>query len=145
MASHVAAHLASSGVSGDSLVLAVPEAKVFTNLRAAQEFVSTMAGFGVRIALEKFGAGLNSLQLLAHVEPAMLKLDPQFMDDLAKNAQSQQQVRNIASQAASRGIRTIAPRVNDAASMTLLFSAGVDYVQGDFLAPAGPEMNYDFS
>ena len=145
MASHVAAHLASSGVSGESLVLAVPEAKVFTNLRAAQEFVSTMAGFGVRIALEKFGAGLNSLQLLAHVEPAMLKLDPQFMDDLAKNAQSQQQVRNIASQAASRGIRTIAPRVNDAASMTLLFSAGVDYVQGDFLAPAGPEMNYDFS
>ena len=145
MASHVAAHLASSGVSGDSLVLAVPEAKVFTNLRAAQEFVSTMAGFGVRIALEKFGAGLNSLQLLAHVEPAMLKLDPQFMDDLAKNAQSQQQVRNIASQAASRGIRTVADRVQDAASMTLLFSAGVDFVQGEFLAPPGPDLAYDFS
>ena len=145
MASHVAAHLASSGVSGESLVLAVPEAKVFTNLRAAQEFVSTMAGFGVRIALEKFGAGLNSLQLLAHVEPAMLKLDPQFMDDLAKNAQSQQQVRNIASQAASRGIRTIADRVQDAASMTLLFSAGVDFVQGEFLAPPGPDLAYDFS
>ena len=30
-------------------------------------------------------------------------------------------------------------------AMTLLFSAGVDYVQGDFLAPAGPDMNYDFS
>ena len=145
MASHVAAHLASSGVSGESLVLAVPEAKVFTNLRAAQEFVSTMAGFGVRIALEKFGAGLNSLQLLAHVEPAMLKLDPQFMDDLAKNAQSQQQVRNIASQAASRGIRTVADRVQDAASMTLLFSAGVDFVQGEFLAPPGPDLAYDFS
>ena len=29
--------------------------------------------------------------------------------------------------------------------MTLLFSAGVDYVQGDFLAPAGPDMTYDFS
>ena len=29
--------------------------------------------------------------------------------------------------------------------MTLLFSAGVDYVQGDFLAPAGPGMNHDFT
>ena len=145
MASFIAAHLASTGVPGELLVLAVPEAKVFTNLRAAQEFVGAMAGFGARIALERFGAGLNSMQLLTHFDPAFLKIDPQFMDDLAKSADSQQQVRNIASQAAGRGIRTIADRVQDATSMTLLFSAGVDYVQGDFLAPASANMNYDFS
>ena len=145
MASFIAAHLASAGVPGELLVLAVPEAKVFTNLSAAQEFVGAMAGFDVRIALERFGAGLNSMQLLTHFDPAYLKIDPQFMDDLAKSTDSQQQVRNIASQASSRGIRTIADRVQDATSMTLLFSAGVDYVQGDFLAPAGPNMNYDFS
>ena len=45
----------------------------------------------------------------------------------------------------SRDIRTIADRVQDATSMTLLFSAGVDFVQGDFLAPASSSMNYDFS
>ena len=28
--------------------------------------------------------------------------------------------------------------------MTFLFSSGVDYVQGHFLAAAGPEMDYDF-
>lgn len=145
MASFIAAHLASTGVSGEQLVLAVQEAKVFTNLRAAQEFVGAMAGFGARIALERFGAGLNSMQLLTHFDPAFLKIDPQFMDDLARNADSQQQVRNIASQAAGRGIRTIADRVQDATSMTLLFSAGVDFVQGDFLAPAAASMNYDFS
>ena len=39
----------------------------------------------------------------------------------------------------------LADRVQDATSMTLLFSAGVDYVQGEFLAPAGASMNYDFS
>jgi EAL domain-containing protein (putative c-di-GMP-specific phosphodiesterase class I) len=145
MASFIATHLASTGVSGEQLVVAVQEAKVFTNLRAAQEFVGAMAGFGARIALERFGAGLNSMQLLTHFDPAFLKIDPQFMDDLARNADSQQQVRNIASQAAGRGIRTIADRVQDATSMTLLFSAGVDFVQGDFLAPAAASMNYDFS
>ena len=145
MASYIAAQLSSTGVPGELLVLAVPEAKVFTNLRAAQEFVGSMAGFGARIALERFGAGLNSLQLLTHFDPAFLKIDPSFMADLAKSADSQQQVRNIASQASGRGIQTIAENVQDAASMTLLFSAGVDFVQGDFLAPAGPGMNYDFS
>ncbi len=145
MASFIAAHLSAAQVRGELLVLAIPEAKVFTNLRAAQEFTSAMAGFGARIALERFGAGLNSLQLLQHFDPSFLKIDPQFMQDLAKSAESQQQVRTIASQAAQRGISTIADRVQDATSMTLLFSAGVEFVQGDFLAPAGPDMNYDFS
>jgi hypothetical protein len=34
--------------------------------------------------------------------------------------------------------------VQDAASMSILFSTGVDYVEGHFLAGSGPEMNYDF-
>jgi len=141
----IAEQLAAAGVPGEQLILAVPEAKVFTNLHAAQEFAGALAGFGSRMALEHFGAGLNSLQTLQHFEPALLKIDPQFMDDLAKSADSQARVREIAQQAGSRGIRTVAERVVDAASMTLLFSAGVDYVQGDFLAPAGPDMTYDFS
>ena len=141
----IAEQLAAAGVPGEQLILAVPEAKVFTNLHAAQEFAGALAGFGSRLALEHFGAGLNSLQTLQHFEPALLKIDPQFMDDLAKSADSQARVREIARQASSRGIRTVAERVLDAASMTLLFSAGVDYVQGDFLAPAGPDMTYDFS
>ncbi|RZA21851.1 MAG: EAL domain-containing protein [Lysobacteraceae bacterium] len=145
MAGFIAERLATAGVPGELLVLAVREAKVFTNVRAAQDFVGAMAGVGVRIALERFGAGLNSMQLLTHFDPAFLKIDPQFMVDLAKGADSQQQVRAIATQARNRGIRTIADRVQDATSMTLLFSAGVDYVQGDFLAPAGAGMNYDFS
>ena len=145
MASFIAAHLSSAEVPGELLALAIPEAKVFTNLRAAQDFASAMEGFGARIALERFGAGLNSLQLLQHFNPAYLKIDPQFMEDLAKSADSQKQVRSIAKEASARSIRTIADRVQDATSMTLLFSAGLDFVQGDFLAPAGPDMSYDFS
>ncbi len=145
MADFIATTLADAGVPGEQLVLAIAEAKVFTNLRAAQEFASAVAGFGARTALEKFGAGLNSLQLLQHFEPTLMKLDPQFMDDLAKSADSQKKIRDLVSQAASRNIRTIAEHVQDASSMTMLFSAGIDFVQGDFLAPAGPEMNYDFS
>lgn len=29
--------------------------------------------------------------------------------------------------------------------MSLLFSAGVDYVQGEFVGPTGPRMDFEFS
>ena len=134
-----------AGIPGEQLIIAVQETKVFTNLRDAQQFAKVLADFGTRTALSRFGAGLNSLQMLDHFVPALIKVDPQFMDDLAKNPDSQQTLKDIANRASELGVRTIAPRVNDASSMTMLFSAGVDYVQGDFLAPAGPEMNYDFN
>lgn len=145
MPAFIAGQLRDAGVPGELLMLAVPEAKVFTNLREAREFARALGESGARLALERFGAGLNSLQILQHFTPALLKIDPQFMSDLARNPDSQRKLKEIAGQAGSQGIRTIAPHVQDAASMTLLFSAGVDYVQGDFLAAAGPDMTYDFS
>ena len=145
MPAFIGEQLAAAGVPGELLMLAVPEAKVFANLHDAQAFAKAIGEFGARLALEHFGAGLNSLQILQHFEPALLKIDPQFMDDLPKNAESQRKLKEITQEASKRGIRTIVERVQDAASMTLLFSAGLDYVQGDFLAPAGPDMNYDFS
>jgi diguanylate cyclase (GGDEF)-like protein/PAS domain S-box-containing protein len=140
----VGEQLAAQGVSGEYLVLQLPEAKVFTNLRAAQEFAAAVARHGCRVGLEQFGVGLDSFQLLSHFDPAFLKLDRSFMEDLARNTANQQRVRDIAAKASSLGIRSIAEFVQDAASMSVLFSSGVDYVEGHFLAPASPDMNYDF-
>jgi EAL domain-containing protein (putative c-di-GMP-specific phosphodiesterase class I) len=74
----------------------------------------------------------------------LLKIDRSFIEDLPKNPESQQRVRDIAQKARDLDILTIAEFVQDAASMSILFSAGVDYVEGHFLATAGPDMNYDF-
>lgn len=136
--------LAARGASGEYLALQLQEAKVFTHLHAVQQFAAAVNAFGCRIGLEQFGAGLDSFQLLNHVQPQLLKIDRSFIEDLPKNAESQQRVRDIAGKARDLDILTIAEFVQDAASMSILFSAGVDYVEGHFLAAAGPEMNYDF-
>jgi len=132
------------GVSGDHLVLEIPESKVFTNLRAAQELLEAIKPLGCRIALEQFGSGLNSFQLLSHIDPAFLKVDRAFMTDLAKTPEHQQKLREITEKGHEAGKLVIAEFVQDAASMSVLFSVGVDYVEGHFLAAAGPDMNYDF-
>ncbi len=144
LARYVGEQLVAHGVDGEHLVLQLPEAKVFTNLRAAQEFAAAVGKHKCRVGLEQFGVGLDSFQLLSHFDPAFIKLDRSFMEDLAKNPTNQQRIRDVATKTHGLGIRSIAEFVQDAASMSILFSSGIDYVEGHFLAPAGPEMNYDF-
>ncbi len=140
----IGAQLAEHQVPGEYLVLQLPESKVFTHLKATQEFAAAIAAYDCRFALEQFGVGLDSFQLLTHLQPHLLKLDRSFTEELPQNPQAQERIREIATRARQLGIRTIAEFVQDAASMTILFSAQVDYVQGNFLAAPGPQMNYDF-
>lgn len=144
LAQFIGEQLKIQGVDGRLLVLQIPESKVFTNLRAAQQFQSTVAQFGVRVGLEQFGIGLNSFQLLSHFDASFIKIDRSFMLDLGNNPENQARVREFATKAQELGKQTIAEHVQDAGSMTTLFSAGIDYAQGHFLAPAGPEMDYEF-
>ncbi|PSD26214.1 hypothetical protein C7E18_16020, partial [Stenotrophomonas maltophilia] len=136
--------LQAQGVPGERLWLHAPEAKVFTHLRSAQQFLAEVAPLGCRIGLEQFGSGLDSFQLLAHFQPQFLKLDRGFTSDLAATRENIDRISQITARAQEAGICTIAEFVSDANSMTLLFSAGVDYVQGDFVGPALPEMGFEF-
>ena len=141
---HMGEQLARHGVEGRQLVVQLPESKVFTHLRAAQAFRDGAAKLGVRVGLEQFGLGLNSFQLLNHFDAGLVKLDRSFMDDLPNNPDHQARIREITARTRENGRLTIAEFVQDASSMSILFGAGIDYAQGQFLAPPGPEMNYEF-
>lgn len=140
----VAKELALAGVSGEKLILQIPETKVHTHLKTLQAFQQALAKQGCRLGLEQFGTGLNSFQLLSHFDPAILKIDRSFIQDLGKNAEHQKQVRDMVQKARAAGKQTIAEFVSDASTMAVLFSSGVDFVEGHFLAADGPSMNYDF-
>jgi len=140
----ISAQLKAHGISGENLVLQVPESKIFTHLRALQAFQKIVGSFGIRLCLEQFGTSVDSLQMLSHFDPHILKIDRSFILDLAKNPENQKKVRQFVDHARGINKHTIAEFVSDAGSMTVLFSMGVDWVQGNFLAAPGPAMNYDF-
>lgn len=140
----IGAQLKAHSVSGEHLVLQLPESKIYTHLRPLQAFQKIVASFGCRLCLEQFGTSLNSFQMLQHFDPAILKIDRSFIADLAKNAENQKKVKEFVAEARKLDKQTIAEFVSDASSMTVLFSIGVDLVQGNFLAPPSPAMNYEF-
>ncbi len=127
------ARLKESGLRHGALVLEMPESKVLTILKPAQEFVSRLKRAGGAFALEQFGSGLNSFQILKHVDAGYLKIDRSFMASLPENNENQQKIRDICHQAREHDKLTVAEWVEDATSTSLLFACGVDFVQGNFL------------
>ncbi|MDE2177743.1 MAG: EAL domain-containing protein [Xanthomonadaceae bacterium] len=119
-------------VRGHQLVLEMPESKVVTSLKPAREFVQGVKQIGCRFALEQFGSGLNSFQLLSHVDADFLKIDRNYMADLPRHPENQQRIRAICQQAAALGKQTVAEWVEDVASVSLLYGCGVGYIQGHF-------------
>jgi len=141
----IARELAAHGVPGERLWLEATEAKVFTHLRSAQDFLTAATKLGCRVGLEQFGTGLDSFQLLAHFTPAFLKLDRSFSQDQTHATEGQDKIREITARAQRDGMITIAEHIQDPATMSLLFGAGIDYVEGFFIGQATPEMGFDFN
>lgn len=129
----IAQQLKAERQRGDSLVFEMPEAKVVTSLKEARAFAKALEQIHCQFALEQFGAGLNSFQLLKHVPAHYLKIDRHFMADLPKQKENQEKVKDICNQAHQSGKLTVAEFVEDAASMSILFGCGVNFVQGNFL------------
>ncbi|MCX7514291.1 EAL domain-containing response regulator [Frateuria hangzhouensis] len=120
------------------LVLEMTESKVVTLLRPAQEFINRWKKIGGRFALEQFGSGLNSFQLLAHIDADYLKIDRTYMNQLPQHPENQKKIGEICAQAHEMKRLTVAEWVEDATSTSLLFACGVDFVQGNFLQEPQP-------
>jgi len=140
----LAQQLKNARVPGDRLVFEMPESKVVTHLKQAKFFQKGLEQLRCGFALEQFGSGLNSFQLLKHVGANYVKLDRTFMADLAKSAENQAKIRDLCEQARAMTRMTVAEFVEDAPSMSILFSCGVNFVQGNFLQEPEKVMAYDF-
>ncbi len=138
----VVERLGAAGVPASQLVLEAPESKVVTCLKPARDFVERWRCAGGAFALEQFGSGLNSFQLLKHIEADYLKLDRNLTADLSRHAENELKVRELCSQARAAGKTTVVEWVEEAASMPILFSAGVCMAQGNFLRAPEREMAY---
>jgi diguanylate cyclase (GGDEF)-like protein/PAS domain S-box-containing protein len=129
----IAQQLKAARVRGDALVFEVPESKVVTQLKAARAFVAGLQQLHCGFALEQFGAGVNSFQLLKHIDAGYLKIDRSYMQDLPKDKEHQDFIRQFCHQAHQAGKIVIAEQVENAASMSILFTCGVNFVQGNYL------------
>ena len=129
----------------DCLIFEVKESAAVTNLKYTKTMCENLKSINCGFVLDDFGTGTNPFQLLEHIDVDYIRLDRGFMEDLADNPQHQEAIQKIAAQAAEMGKYTIAQFVPDAASLSILWGMGLNFIQGYFLQEPSPIMNYDFS
>ena len=97
-----------------------------------------MADLGCEFALDDFGAGFASFYYLKHLAFDLLKIDGEFVTDLANSQTNQLVVKAVVDIARGLGKRTIAEFVEDDETLELLRGMGVDFAQGFYVAKPAP-------
>ncbi len=130
---------------GDALTFEIDEKQASQYLKHAKLLVKTLQALHCRTALEHFGAGPNSFQLLKHLPVDFLKIDGSFIHNLASDTDNQAMVRSILDAANSMNRKCIAEYVQDAHSLAVLWQSGIHYIQGNFLQEPSEALEYDFT
>ncbi|MEE8364973.1 MAG: GGDEF domain-containing response regulator [Gammaproteobacteria bacterium] len=145
LAQWITKSLAKARISGEQLVFMINEGHAVNHLKAAKTLFRGLKQMHCQFALDEFGTGHNPFQLVRHISPDYIGVNPVYMENLAQNNDNQQSIRELSNQAMSLEIRTITPGVEDADILSVLWTLGVDFVQGNFLQKPEKLLNYDFS
>ena len=132
-------------VEAQRLVFAVAESTAERSLRDMFGFLGGIKLLGCGFCLDRFGRGTDSLGLLKNLGADYVKLDMYFVSKLAIDTKKQEQLRELVEKLEALGAVTVVGGVENVKTMPILWSLGVDLIQGFFLQRPYREMSYDFS
>jgi diguanylate cyclase (GGDEF)-like protein/PAS domain S-box-containing protein len=120
------------------LCFEITETAAVTNWSNALYFMKELQQRGCRFALDDFGSGLSSFMYLRTLPVDFLKIDGQFVTQVASNPIDRNMVEAICKIGRSLGIFTVAECVESEPVLAELKLIGVDFVQGYYLARPQP-------
>jgi len=126
----LASEIARTRADPQRLCLQFTEADASGHLQRLAALLARLHTLGTLTALEHFGTGRDSLQLLNSLELDYIKIDGSLMQGLAGNYEQQRRIQQITEAAAELKIQTVAERIEDANTMAMVWQLGVQYIQG---------------
>lgn len=120
------------------LCFEITETAAVANLGQAVYFMRELRSRGCRFALDDFGSGLSSFRYLKTLPVDFLKIDGQFVGQVASDPVDRSMVEAICHVGRTLGIQTIAERVESPEVLESLRALGVDFVQGWHLGRPAP-------
>ena len=122
--------LTSSSVQCEKLCFEITETAAISNLQTAHHFIDTLRARGCKFSLDDFGSGLSSFAYLKTLPVDVLKIDGQFVRDIAHDPVSLAMVKSIHEIGCLMGKQTVAEFVESEAILALLRELGVHFAQG---------------
>jgi len=120
------------------LVFEITETAAIANLAEAVTFIETFRKKGVRFSLDDFGSGLSSFSYLKNLNVDYLKIDGEFIRNMACDPVDYALVSSMNYIGHVMGLQTIAECVENEDIYNRLVELGIDYGQGHWLAEPVP-------
>ncbi len=134
----VAAALHGSGLAPADLTLEITESVLMNDTAAAIARLRELKALGVRLAIDDFGTGYSSLSYLKHLPVDIVKIDKEFVDDIARGPQEAALAGTIVALSETLHLKTVAEGIEDADQLRALRRLGCDYGQGYLFAKPMP-------
>ncbi len=121
---------------GERLILEITERTAIVMPDLVQVFMSEMQSYGVSFALDDFGAGYTAFRYLRDFYFDILKIDGEFIKNIASNPDNQVIAQAMLSMAQHFDMLTVAEYVETWEDAEFLIGAGCDMLQGHFFGAA---------
>jgi diguanylate cyclase len=144
IAERIGAAIARNGLAPDQLVCEITESAAMEDTQTTLRVLEGLGALGVKLSIDDFGTGYSSLSKLRRMRAHELKIDREFVADVASDADARAVVDAIVRLGHALGLRIVAEGVETPAQRDALVALGCDELQGFYFArPLPPEALLD--
>jgi diguanylate cyclase (GGDEF)-like protein len=114
----------------NGVTIEILEREAIHNVNGLMDIIEEMRQIGISFALDDFGSGFSSFVYLKYFDTDFVKIDGEFVKNIAVNEKDRIFVKHINQISQEFGKKTIAEYVEDAETLDILKEIGVDFAQG---------------
>lgn len=123
---------------GNRLIFEIVESENIGDYELLKTFIDKFRNYGVRIAIDDFGAGFSSFQQIVQTSPDYIKIDGSLIKDIDTDLSSLTIVKAIIQFSQELGIKVIAEFVHSEHILNILQSLGIKEFQGFYFYEPKP-------
>jgi PAS domain S-box-containing protein len=112
------------------VVIELLEDEEIHDIEHIKRFIQQVKPYGVKIAIDDFGAGYSNFKRLLEYQPDFIKIDGSLIKNIVQDDFSRHMVEAIVAFAQKEQIKTIAEFVEDEKIFNMVHDLGIDYSQG---------------
>jgi len=129
----------------DALVFEISEQSDLKAPHEVTQFMNRLKALRCRCALDHFGSNDTSIDRLQRLPLDFIKIDRSLIERINTEPKVQAKIKQLVNSAHANEQKAIAEFVQDAKTLSALWSCRIDYIQGYFLQRPDGTMDYDFT
>lgn len=137
-------YIDASGVDPRHCVFELDEDVIANNLALANELIGDLSDIGCPISVDNFEMNISTLLNLPRHTVRYVKVNSTDIEKMGESGDDEELDASL-EMIDKLEISKVAKSVEDAASLSVLWTRGFEYVQGNYFQGAETETNYDFA